>query len=95
MPDHFRADLKLTYITKGIFQTLLNTDNIGAYSSTTLEILFHSLATFLVKKFFLMSSLNLPWHGFEPFSRVLSLNPREKGSHLPLDFPSRGKNTLT
>ena len=48
--------------------------------TTSLGSLFQGLTTLWVMKYFLMSSLNLPWCCFEPFPQNLSLDPREKRS---------------
>lgn len=42
----------------------------------------------LVKKFFPMSTLNLPWLSFEPFPFSLSLDIREISISIPLHFLS-------
>ncbi|KAK4831181.1 LOW QUALITY PROTEIN: hypothetical protein QYF61_015913 [Mycteria americana] len=47
-------------------------------STTSLGSLFQCLTTLSVKKFFLISSLNLPWHNLRPFPLVLSLVTWEK-----------------
>ncbi|XP_052650883.1 uncharacterized protein LOC128145174 [Harpia harpyja] len=59
---------------------------LGA-STTSPGNLFQCLTTLSVKKCFLMSSLNLPWRSFEPFPRILSLDPREKSSAPPSPRP--------
>ncbi|KAK4824091.1 hypothetical protein QYF61_010602 [Mycteria americana] len=47
-------------------------------STTSLGSLFQCLTTLSVKKFFLISNLNLPWHNLRPFPLVLSLVTWEK-----------------
>ncbi|KAK4813337.1 hypothetical protein QYF61_026500 [Mycteria americana] len=42
---------------------------------STLGSLYQCLATLSVKKFFLISNLNLPWRNLRPFSLVLSRHP--------------------
>ncbi|KAK4831669.1 hypothetical protein QYF61_018636 [Mycteria americana] len=56
---------------------LLNTSRDGD-SATSLGSLFQCLTTLSVKKFFLISSLNLPWCNLRPFPLVLSLVTWEK-----------------
>lgn len=51
---------------KGAVQVSSDTDRPGA-SNTSLGSLFQSFTTLLVKKCFLLSSLILSWHSFEPF----------------------------
>lgn len=60
---------------------LLNTFR-GGDSTTSLGSLFQCLATSSVKKFFLIPSLNLPWHNLRPFPWVLSLVPEKRDQHL-------------
>ena len=55
--------------------------------NTSQGSLFQCLTTLTVKKFFLMSSPNLPWSSFVPFSHILSLVTREKRSAPPSPFP--------
>ena len=50
----------------------LNTSRDGD-STTALGSLFQCLTTLSVKKFFLISNLNLPWCNLKPFPLVLSL----------------------
>jgi len=45
---------------------LLNISRDGD-SATSLGSLFQCLTTLLVKKFFLITNLNLPWHNLRPF----------------------------
>ncbi|KAK4810503.1 hypothetical protein QYF61_004283 [Mycteria americana] len=47
-------------------------------STTSLGSLFQCLTTLSVKKFFLISNLNLPWHNLRPFPLILSLVTWEK-----------------
>ena len=49
------------------------------------------LTALLLKKGFLMSSLNLHWRSLEPFPRVPSLDPREKSLAPPAPLPCLGK----
>ncbi|KAK4830710.1 hypothetical protein QYF61_012970 [Mycteria americana] len=56
---------------------LLNTSRDGD-STTSLGSLFQCLITLSVKKFSLISSLNLPWRNLRPFPLVLSLVTWEK-----------------
>ena len=49
----------------------LNTSRDGD-STTSLGSLFQCLTTFCVKKFFLISNLNLPWLNLRPFPLILS-----------------------
>lgn len=63
--------------------SLLNADRRGA-PTTSRGSLFWCL-TF--QKFFLMSSLSLPWHRFEPFLCALSLDTREKRGAPPSPLP--------
>lgn len=63
--------------------SLLNADRRGA-PTTSRGSLFWCL-TF--QKFFLMSSLSLPWHRFEPFLCALSLDTREKRGVPPSPLP--------
>jgi len=77
-------------LLRALSKYLLNTDGLGA-STTSLESLFQCLTNLSVKKCFLMSSLNLLWHSFEPFPRVLSLDHREKTSAPPSPHPLLGK----
>lgn len=82
LPDHFRAEQKLKHIITGIIQTPLKhlqADGINHFSGKPVPVFNHS-----VKKCFLVSSLTLPWHRFEPFSYVLLLGTRENSSYLPL-----------
>jgi len=46
--------------------------------ATSLGSLFQCLITLLVNKFFLLSSLKLPWRNLKPFPLVLSLVTWEK-----------------
>ena len=71
-------------LLRALSKCLLNPDRLGA-STSSLGSLFSSLTTLSVKKFFLMSGLNLPWCSFEPFPCILSLDTREKSSapHFP------------
>ena len=91
-PDQFRADQKLKHVKRCIFQmpldtwTLLAADRPGA-STTSLGSLFQCLTTLSVKKCFLMSSVNLLWHSFEPFPCGLSLDTRKKNSAPPSPRP--------
>lgn len=41
-------------------------------STNSLNSLFQCLTTLFMKKFFLTSNLNLPWHNLRPFPHVLS-----------------------
>ena len=66
-------------LLRALSKYLLNTDGLGA-STTSLGSLLQCLTTRLVKKCFLMSSLNLSWCSFESFPCVLSLDTREKWS---------------
>ncbi|KAK4807471.1 hypothetical protein QYF61_008239 [Mycteria americana] len=54
-------------------------------STTSLGSLFQCLTTLSVKKFFLMSNLNLPWRNWRPFPLILSLVTWEKRPTPPLD----------
>ena len=54
----------------------LNTSRDGN-STTSLSSLFQCLTTLSVKKFFLISNLNLPWHNLRPLPLVLSLGLQE------------------
>lgn len=47
---------------------------------TFLGNLFQCMTNLSVKKYFLLSSVNLPWHSLELFLHVLSLTTREKSS---------------
>jgi len=47
----------------------LNTSRDGD-STTSLGSLFQCLTTLSVKKFFLISNLNLPWHSLRPYVHV-------------------------
>ncbi|KAK4823085.1 hypothetical protein QYF61_025707 [Mycteria americana] len=76
------AQTSLSGTREALSKCLLNTDGLGA-STTSLGSLLQCLTTLLVKKCFLTSSLNLPWHSFEPFPHVLSLDTREKRSAPP------------
>lgn len=70
LPDQFRANQNVKQIIKGIVQVPL-TQRLGA-STHSLGSLFQCLPTLLVKQYFLMS--NLPWHSFEPFPHITSLD---------------------
>jgi len=96
LPDHFRADQK--QIIKDIVQIIV-TDSLEKLT-ISLGSLFQCLTTLLVKKCFLMSSLNIPWHSFEQFPCVLPLDIREKRSvppsplHLLKDLQRAGRKTF-
>jgi len=47
----------------------LNASRDG-YSTTSLGSLFQCLTTLSVKKCFLISNLNLPWHNLRPFPLI-------------------------
>jgi len=66
-------------LLRALSKCLLNADRLET-STASLGSLFQCLTTLLVKKCFLMSSLNLSWCSFEPFPCVLSLDPRGKSS---------------
>jgi len=51
-------------LLRALSKHLCNTDRLGALS-TSPGSLFQGLTNLSVKKRFLMSSLNLPWHSFE------------------------------
>lgn len=55
-------------------------------STTPLGSLFQSLTTLSVKKFFLTSNLNLPWHSLKPFPLTLLLFKRLTCSSISLSF---------
>ena len=55
----------------------LNTSRDGD-STTSLGILFQCLTTLSVKKFFLISNLNLPWLNLRPFHLILSPARRDQ-----------------
>jgi len=61
-------------------------------STTSLGSLFQCFTTLSVKKFFLISNLNLPWHNLRPFPLILSPVRRDQAcSHgqagtLPAKF---------
>lgn len=83
LPAHFRAEKKLKHVVKGtVSKCFLNTDRLGA-STTSLGILFQYLIILSLKKYFLMPSLNFPWHSLELFPYVLSVGIREKNSPFP------------
>jgi len=75
-------------LLRALSKCLLNPDRLGALT-TSLGSLFQHLTTLSVKKCSLMSSLNLPWHSFEPFPHILSLGTKRRAQHLPLHVPSR------
>ena len=58
---------------------VLNTSGDGD-STTSVGSLFHCLTTLSVKKFFLISNLNLPWHNLRPFY-FISLRPHPVTCH--------------
>lgn len=87
LPEQFRANQKLKHVVKGnMSKCLLNSDKPGALT-TSLGNLFQCLTTIVVKKCFQASSLNLPWHSFEPYPQVLSLDTWEKRSAAPSVLP--------
>ena len=65
----------------------LNTSRDGD-STTSLRSLFQCLTTLSVKKFFLISNLNLPWCNLRPFPLILSPVTSEKRP-TPLYIPFR------
>lgn len=73
-------------LLQGFSKCLLNTERFLT-PTTSLWSLLLELTTPLVKKDFLMSSLDLSWCSFEPFSCVRSLGTREKRSTLPSPLP--------
>jgi len=56
---------------------LVNTSKDGD-ATTSLGSLFQCMINLLMKTFFIISSLNLPWHNLRPFPLVLSLVTWEK-----------------
>jgi len=64
---------------RALSKCILNTGR-HATTTTSLGTLFQCLISLLVKKRFLMSSLNLLGCSFEAFLRILSLDTREKRS---------------
>lgn len=60
-------------LLRALAKCLLNSDRLER-----LTILFHGWNRFLVKKCFLVSSLNLPWCSFEPFPLTPLLDSRDK-----------------
>lgn len=54
-------------------------DTVGTLS-TSLGSLFQGLATLSAKKYFLISSLFIPWDSFESFSCILALDTRNRRS---------------
>ncbi|PKU44635.1 hypothetical protein llap_5071 [Limosa lapponica baueri] len=66
---------------------LSNTSRDGD-SNTSLDSPFQCLITLLVKKFFPISILNLPWHNLRPFPLVPSPVPWEKRLTPPLATPT-------
>lgn len=79
----------LTKSSRVLFRALskcpLNTDRLGALA-TSLGNPFQYLSTHSAKKCFLLPSLNLSWHIFEPLPCVLSLDTR-KSPVLPSLLP--------
>jgi len=73
-------------LLRALPKCLLNRGRLGA-STTSLVSPFKCFNTLLVRKCFLMSSLNLFLCSFEPFLRVLSLDTREKRSTPPSPLP--------
>ena len=74
----------------------LNTSRIGD-STTSLGSPFQCLTTLSEKKYFLTSSLNLPWCSLKPFPLVLSLVTQEKrpipsSLQLPTTYDILGQN---
>lgn len=69
--------------------SLLNTDRHGGLI-TSLQSLFHCQTTLTVKKFLLMSSLNLLWCTLLQFPCSVSPVCRRRAQHLPLLFLSSG-----
>lgn len=81
LPDFFRASQELKW---GIVQI---------YLLTLTGIICHyrkSVPVSNVRKFFILSCLNLPWCIFVLFPCILSLDPRSRTWHHPLRFPSSG-----
>ncbi|KAK4821803.1 hypothetical protein QYF61_003832 [Mycteria americana] len=62
----------------GVVEVPHEEEGLDGDSTTSLGSLFQCLTTLLVKKFFLISNLNLPWRNLRPFSLVLSLVTWEK-----------------
>lgn len=77
--DQSRADQKLQHVVKPLSKCLLDTDRPGALTMS-LGSLFQCITTLSLKKHFLTTNLNVPWHTFEPFPHILSLDTREKRS---------------
>ena len=61
-------------------------------STTSLGSLFQCLTNLLVKKFFLIPNVNLPWGNLRPFPLVLSSCFPVVGKHgsIPVQFDSQG-----
>lgn len=66
----------------------LNTDRLEASTSSLCSLLQY-LTTLSVRKYFLMSSVNLPWYSIKPLY-ILSLDPEEERSAPPSPLPSSG-----
>lgn len=87
LPEQFRADHKHV---KGIVQMSLEHWQAGV-STVPLGSLLQCFTMLLVKKYFLVSSLNFLWCSFEPFLYILSLDTRGKRDQpLSLHFHSSG-----
>lgn len=66
LPEHFRADQVKSMLLQALSKYLLNTVRFLT-PITSLRRLLRDLTTPLVKKYFLMPSLDLSWCSFEPF----------------------------
>ena len=67
-------------------------------STTSLGSLFQCLTTVSVKKFFLISNLNFPWHNLRPLPLILSLvtwdhRPPPASLQLPVLSDNKGNAT--
>lgn len=89
LPDHCRASYYLKKILSVLPQCHFNTDRHGA-SATSVKNLFRCLVTLTTKKFFLTSSLKLPWCSSVPFPCILSSVTGSRDRHLPLHVSSSG-----
>lgn len=70
-------------LLRALPKCLMSTNRCVA-PTTSLGSLLHCLTTLTGKKFFLLSTLSLPWHSSVPFLSILSSVPRGTVQHLPL-----------